>query len=327
MRSRVLAGVSRVEGIGLNMFTDEELQAIHNATMEVLWQTGVKVPSLEARKIFESGGARVNHDTCIVKIPQYIVEEAIRSAPSTIRLAARDPKNDIVLEGKRVGFINFGEGIKVIDPYTKEHRPTMRQDVENIVRFCDAMDQMDAVLRPVAPHDVPAEVSAIHNAEVVFNNTSKHMFIGADGGRNFKKIALMAAEIVGGMENLRDRPIFSCNVCPTSPLELVDKCTEVIIEGARTGIAVNLLSMAMSGATAPVTLAGTLVTHNAEVLAGIVLSQLTRKGAPVLYGSSTTIMDLRYTTAPVGSPELAMINAGVAKLAQYYLLPSWVAGG
>lgn len=327
MKSGVLAGVSKVEGIGLNMFSDEELYAIHCATMEVLHNTGVKVPSLEAREIFESGGAKVNHDTKTVRIPQYLVEDAIRSAPSTILLAARNPKNDLVLEGKRVGFINFGEGVNMIDPYTREYRQTTKEDVANITRFCDAMDEMNAVLRPVAPHDVPAEVQAIHNAEAIFANTSKHFFIGPDGGRNFKKIAEMAAAVVGGIDKLRERPIFSCNVCPTSPLELVDKCTEVIIEGARTGIAVNLLSMAMAGATSPITLAGTLVTHNAEVLAGIVLSQLTVKGAPVLYGSSTTIMDLRFTTAPVGSPELAMINSAVAKMAQYYLLPSWVAGG
>lgn len=327
MRSNVLAGIAKIEGMGLNMFSVEELDAIHYATMEVLQQTGIKVPSREAREIFAAGGCRVNHDTYIVKIPQYIVEEAVRTAPSTVYLAARDPKNDFVLEGKRVGFINFGEGINVIDPFTREYRPTTKKDVGDITRFCDAMNEMDAVLRPVAPHDVPAEVASIHNAEVIFNNTSKHVFIGADGGRNFKKIAEMAAAVVGGMDKLRERPIFSCNVCPTSPLELVDKCTEVIIEGARTGIAVNVLSMAMAGATAPITLGGTLVTHNAEVLSGVVLSQLTCKGAPVIYGSSTTIMDLRFTTAPVGSPELAMINAGVAKLAQYYLLPSWVAGG
>lgn len=85
--------------------------------------------------------------------------------------------------------------------------------------------------------------------------------------------------------------------------------------------------MAMAGGSSPVTLGGTLVTHNAEVLSGVILSQLTRKGAPVIYGSSTTMMDLRTTTAPVGAPELGMINAAVAALAQYYLLPSWVAGG
>lgn len=327
MRSRVNAGVARLDGFGLNAFSDEELYAIHCGTMDVLEHTGVKVSCKEALEIFEAGGARVDFQSNVVKIPQYIVEEAIKSAPRTVLLAGRDPKHDIVLDGKRVHFINFGEGIAVIDPVTKEHRPTTKQDVADITRFCDAMDEMDAVLRPVAPHDVPPKAAVVHNAEVIFNNTSKHVFIGTEGGRNFKKVLKMAAAVVGGEEKLRERPIFSCNVCPTSPLKLVDHCAEVIIEGARAGIAVNLLSMAMSGATSPITLAGTLLTHNAEVLSGIVLSQLTCKGALVLYGSSTTIMDLRFTTAPVGSPELAMINAGVAKLAQYYLLPSWVAGG
>lgn len=85
--------------------------------------------------------------------------------------------------------------------------------------------------------------------------------------------------------------------------------------------------MAMAGATSPVTLGGTLVTHNAEVLSVIVLSQLVQKGSPCIYASSTTMMDMRYTTAPVGAPELGMISASVARLAQFYNLPSFVAGG
>jgi trimethylamine--corrinoid protein Co-methyltransferase len=327
VRSKVQAGVGKIEGIGLNMFSEDDLYAIHCGTLDVLEHTGIKVRSREALEIFDGGGAQVDFKTGAVKIPQYLVEGAISTAPSMLNLAGRDPKHDLVLDGKRVNFINFGEGISIIDPYTREYRPTTIQDVADITRFCDAMDEMDAVLRPVAPHDVPADTAVVHNAEVIFNNTSKHVFIGVDGGRNFRRVWKMAVAVAGGEDKLRERPLFSCNVCPTSPLQLVDHCTEVIIEGARAGIAVNLLSMAMAGATSPVTLAGTLVTHNAEVLSGIVLSQLTRKGAPVLYGSSTTIMDLRFTTAPVGSPELGMINAGVAKLAQYYLLPSWVAGG
>lgn len=96
---------------------------------------------------------------------------------------------------------------------------------------------------------------------------------------------------------------------------------------ARSGMAVNILSMAMAGGSSPVTLAGTLVNHNAEVLSGVVLSQLTCKGAKVIYGSSTTAMDLRRACASVGSPECAMISAAVARLARYYALPSFVAGG
>jgi len=327
LRSVVQAGVTKIEGFGLNVFSEDQLYDIHNGTLEVLEKTGIKVESQEALEIFAAGGASVDFKTGVVKLPAYLVEDAIRSAPNTVLLAGRDPKHDIVIGGKRVHFINFGEGISIIDPYTKEYRKTTKQDVANITRFCDAMDEMDAVLRPVAPRDVPAEAAVVHNAEVIFNNTTKHVFIGTEGGKNLKKVLRMAAAIVGGEDKLRERPIFSCNVCPTSPLQLVEHCTEVIIEGARAGIAVNILSMAMAGATSPITLAGSLVTHNAEVLSGIVLSQLTCKGAKVIYGSSTTIMDLRFATAPVGSPELGMINAGVAKLAQFYLLPSWVAGG
>ncbi len=136
----------------------------------------------------------------------------------------------------------------------------------------------------------------------------------------------MAAAIAGGRDELRRRPISRFLTCPVSPLKLVEDACEIIIEGARAGVPVNVLSMAMAGGSSPVTLAGTLVTHNAEVLAGITLAQLTARGAPVIYGSSTTAMDLRFASASVGSPECGMIGAGVAWLARFYLLPSWVAG-
>ena len=96
---------------------------------------------------------------------------------------------------------------------------------------------------------------------------------------------------------------------------------------AQNNVVCNILSMAMAGATSPATLAGTLVTHNAEILGGITLSQLTRKGAPVIYGSSTTAMDLKLAEASVGTPECALISGAVARLARYYALPSYVAGG
>ena len=125
---------------------------------------------------------------------------------------------------------------------------------------------------------------------------------------------------------MKKRPVCSILICPVSPMQLSPECCEVIVESARLGIPCNVLSEALSGGTAPVTNAGTLLTHNAEVLGGITLSQLTKKGAPVIYGSSTTMLDLTYVNAPVGAPELGMISAAVAKLAQYYNLPSYVAG-
>lgn len=321
------AATNRIHGFGLKMFSDDEYYAIHLATLEVLEKVGVQVQSEVAREMFSGGGADVDQKTNNVRISPYLVEDAIRSAPGKIVLAGRDPEQDVILEGRRVHFTNFGEGVSVVDPYTGECRSSTKEDCANAALMCDGLDELDVCLRAVAANDMPPEVSALHEAEVCFSNTTKHCFGGGVNGRQAEILFEMAATVAGGKDKLRERPLFSLNVCPTSPLKLTNHCTEAIIKCAEHGVAVNVLSMAMAGGTSPVTLGGTLVTHNAEVLAGIVLNQLCRKGAPVIYGSSTTMMDLRTTTAPVGAPELGMINAAVAGLAQYYLLPSWVAGG
>jgi trimethylamine--corrinoid protein Co-methyltransferase len=158
-------------------------------------------------------------------------------------------------------------------------------------------------------------------------NTTKHCLIGPQNGYLSKKIAEMCAAVAGGEDSLRERPIMTFGTCPVTPLKLVRDCCEIIMESVRSGMVLLVLTQAMAGGTSTVTLAGTLVIHNAEVLSGLVLSQLIRKGAPFLYGSSTCSLDLRYATAVVGSPETALISAAVAQMARYYLLPSYVAGG
>ncbi|MBW6464138.1 MAG: trimethylamine methyltransferase family protein [Firmicutes bacterium] len=328
MASRNLhAGTSCFNGLGLKMLTEDELSTLHLATLDVLRNTGIKVESKQAQQLFAEGGADVDFDSGLIKIPAYMIEDAVSSAPSSVRLAGRNRSRDFVVEGSRVGFVNFGEGVAIIDPVTREYRKTYKRDVANAARLSDYLDELDINYRAVTSLDYDGKVQSLHNAEAMFLNTTKHFFIGADGIENCKKIIKMASEVVGGREELMRRPIISFNVCPTSPLRLIPDCTEVIIEAARAGLPSNIISMALAGATTPVTLAGTLVTHNAEVLSAVVLSQLASKGAPVLYGSSTTMMDLRYSTTPVGAPELGMISAGVANLARYYMLPSFVAGG
>lgn len=327
MKRSLHAGKMLRSGMSLNFFTDDDLYDIHLATLEVLQHTGVYFEDEEAREILDGGGAIIDPKTRIVKFPPYMVEDAIRSAPPKVLLAGRNPEKDYLVESNRVGFTNFGEGISIFDLYSGQLRETVKNDVAQSAVIIDYLDGIDVYERAVGAHDVPQEVQPLHNAEAFLANTTKHCFHGAGNGRLMRAAIAMAAAIVGGKDKLRERPIISFNTCPISPLKLVRDCTEVIIEGARSGVMVNVLTQALSGGTAPVTLAGTLVVHNAEVLAGITLGQLTRKGTPMMYGSSTCPLDLRMATATVGSPECAMINAGVAALSNYYLLPSWVAGG
>ena len=327
MKRNLHAGYLQSGGLSLNMFTQDELYEIHLATLDVLENTGVFFEDEEAREILADGGAAVDPETHVVKFPPYMVEDAIRSAPGSVNLAGRDPENDYVLGNNRVGFTNFGEGISIVDIHTGELRETVKKDVEESAVLVDYLDGIDVYERAVGAHDVNQDTQPLHNAEAFLANTTKHCFHGAGNGRLMKAAIDMAAEIVGGHDKFRERPIISFNTCPISPLKLVRDCTEIIIEGARAGALVNVLTQALAGGSAPVTPAGTLVVHNAEVLSGIVLGQTVKKGTPMMFGSSTCPLDLRMATATVGSPECAVINAGVAALSTYYLLPSWVAGG
>jgi trimethylamine--corrinoid protein Co-methyltransferase len=320
------AGARKSGGFRLEVFTDDELNEIHLATLEVLARTGVFVEDAEAQEIFAAAGAEVDRETGVVRLPAHVVEDAIRSAPPKVVMCGRDPARDVVLEDGRVGFTNFGEGIQVVDPYTGELHESRKQDVADCTKIIDALPEIDVVERPLGAHDAPPDTAALHNAEAIFSNTTKHATIGPLTGFCARKMIDMAAAISGGHDELRRRPILSFLTCPVSPLKLVADVCRIIIEGARAGIPVNVLSMAMAGGSSPVSLAGTLVGHNAEVLSGITLAQLTERGTPVIYGSSTTALDLRFASATVGSPECGMIGAGVACLARYYLLPSWVAG-
>ncbi|MCF8069350.1 MAG: trimethylamine methyltransferase family protein [Desulfobacterales bacterium] len=327
MKRNLHAGKNLNGGLKFSVFTDDELLEIHMATLEVLQKTGVFVEDTEALQLFADNGAVIDEEKKIVKIPPFMVEEAIQSAPSKVLLAGRNPKNDIVLETNRVGFTNFGEGIVIKDPDTGELREPTKKDVANTARLVDAMSEIDVYERACGAHEVPQDVVSLHNAEAFFANTSKHCFLGPGSGFLANKIADMAEVIVGGKDKLKQQPIVSFITCPVSPLRLANDTCEIIMTAAKRDLACNILSMAMAGGSSPVTLAGTLVSHNAEILSGIVLSQLTKKGAAVIYGSSTTAMDLRMAAASVGSPECALISAGVAQLSTYYLLPSWVAGG
>ncbi|NNL75763.1 MAG: Trimethylamine methyltransferase MttB, partial [Desulfobacterales bacterium] len=297
------------------------------ATLKVLEKTGLFIEADEALDVFDGAGAEINREQKIVKMPASLVEDAIRSAPSKILLAGRDPRHDKVLEAGRVHFTNFSEGIEVVDPYTGKCKPPTKADLANASKLVDYLDDIDVCEKAVGSSDVPRDVISLHNAEAMLSNTTKHCCVGPGNGFLLNKLVNMAGIIVGGIEKLRTRPILSFTTCPVSPLKLINECCDIIIAAARSGSVLNILSMAMAGGTSPVTLAGTLVTHNAEVLGGITLNQLVRKGAPVIYGSSTTAMDLKIGAASVGTPECAIISGAVARLARYYALPSYVAGG
>ena len=329
MKRRLRSGISVSSGLGLSSFSRDELDSIHYATLQILQETGIKVMSETACEIFHGGGARVEKqaDFSIVRIPSFLVEESAFSAPHTFVYNARNPADDFMMEPNRVGFTTFGGCINVIDPYTRKLRRSNKKDCGELVRVGDYLDEISVAERMVNSTDVTNEAQSLHNLEAMISNTGKHIFLGAESARCLQVMVDLASASMGGRELFRKKPIFTVNVCPTSPLTFGENTCDVIIESARLGLGILIIPMALSGGTSSASLAGTLVTHNAEVLASIVLAQLINKGMPCTYGSTSTILDLRFGTSAIGSPEYGMINASLVKMAQYYRLPCWVGGG
>ena len=327
MRRGLRAGYQPLIGCGLNLLSDDELAEIHRATLDVLNDTGLMVLNDEAQEIFYAHGCPVDKKSNIVRIPPYLVEEAIASAPSSLLLAARDPKYDIILEGSRVAYTSFGVAVKVLDLETGKVRESTNRDLAESARLVDAADGADFFLQSITPRDVPPRIADLVAAETCLNYCTKHFSHGELlNGESVRRFFDMGVAITGSAEEMRRRPVCSTVTCTIAPLQLSSETCEVIIESARLGIPCDIVSEPMAGGTCPVTIAGLLVVHNVEVLGGIVLSQLTQKGASVMYGSTSQTLDLRTGNALVGNPEFALINGAVALQAQYYHLPSYIGG-
>lgn len=327
MKRNMHAGRKESGGVGFSVLSDTDLDRIHAATLEVLWKTGVYVEDEEAMEIFDGGGCTVDPRAKNVKIPPYVLEDAVRTSPEVIQLGARNPENDVILGMDRVIFTPFGTAIKVIDRHSGELRDSTKADLAECNRLMDYLEHIDVARRSVSSYDVPQEVAAVHDAEAILTSTTKHALVTPYNGYMAKKIIKMLKAIDEDPNSLHERPLVTFNNCTVTPLRMPRDCSEVVIESARAGMVAVVLSQAMAGGSSPVTLAGTLVLHNAEVLSGLVLSQLVQKGTPFMYCSSTCSLDLRFGSSVVGNPETALLNAGLAKLAQHYLLPCRVAGG
>jgi trimethylamine--corrinoid protein Co-methyltransferase len=311
---------------GYSILTENDLDMLHEATLDFMEDYGVSVYGEEAHEYFEGAGCEVDRESSRIRFPRNLVNDCIESTPGPGTLNARDPNRSVKLGHDYVSFTNFGVGTMLLDPYTGERSETTLEDLKNITRFLDAVDEVDQISPAVTATDMPTEIKELYEAEAIFNNTSKHFAHDTEGGENTRTFIKMAAVVAGGMDKLRERPIVSLSCCPNSPLEIHEPASEQIIEAAKAGIPFEVLSMGLSGGTTPVTLAGTLLSTNCEILAGIVLGQIVCKGLSMTYGSSTTIMDMRMATSPVGAPEHAMIGAAVGQIGRYYDIPTEAGG-
>ncbi len=323
------SGLTSVIGMGLNVFSHDDLETIHHGACHILKHTGVLVEQKEAADYFSSAGARVlkKGSSWLVKIPEWLVTDSLTSVAKSVTYYARNPEKDFYMEKGNVGFSTFGEQVNVIDLDTRLCRNTIKEDCNNVYRLIDALDGLTWCQRTICPGDKPADSQAVHNFESLITNNSKHITIGMVDKKSVTTIVKMAAAAMGGMDQLRERPICTCSCCVTSPLILASQFCETLIAALKAGINVDIMAMALSGGTGPVTLAGTIVQTIAEHLGGLVLAQIVKKGSCVTMGSCSTIMDLKTGLTSVGAPEWSMVGTAIAKMAQYYGIPCRIGAG
>jgi trimethylamine--corrinoid protein Co-methyltransferase len=308
--------------LGLSLLSAEEIQKIHSATLDVIERTGVRFPSRKAMEIWESHGASVDWESQIVKAPGQLIESALASAPPAYILAARDPRHDLDLDGFHVYLGTDGCGVEVIDIHSGIRRRSKLQDVADIARVGDCLEEIAFHWVAVSAQDCPPETRGLHELCAIWENSTKHAQTESIYSEREARAAVeMAAAISGGRDALRSRPVLSLMQCTTPPLGQDGGSLDAALVGAEAGIPVGFMTMAACLTTGPATLAGNLVVGNAEVISALALIQIAYPGAPVYYAAAQTASDLRTGSYTGGGPEDFLFGAATNQLADFYNIP------
>ena len=306
----------------LEILTTEDVQKIHNATLQIIEKVGVRFPSKRALEIWAANGAEVDYEKKIVRVKPQIIEDAIKKAPPAYKLAARDPQQDLQLDGNHVNLGTDGCGVEVIDIHTGEKRTSCLQDVRDIARIADATEEVAFHWVPVSAQDTPVEARGLHELKAVWENSTKHVQTESIYNVEEAKAAIeMAALLVGGKGNLRERPVLSLMQCTAPPLGHDGGSLDAALLAAEVGIPTGFMTMAACATTGPTTMAGNLAVGNAEVIAATALLQLAFPGAPVFYAAAQTASDLRTGAYTGGGPEDFLFGAATNVLADFYNIP------
>jgi trimethylamine--corrinoid protein Co-methyltransferase len=335
--------------------TEEQVQQIHQASLEILVDPGLVCFSERAAEIFNSHGAEVKNDSSgdhpcwQIKIPEKLVKEALDSAPKTVKLGARNPDNALIMKGDepKVFFISGSEtniwldvdfpsyvkksdsSVEIKVPEFHPRRGTVA-DLCQSAHVCEHLETLDGYIRTVniQDEDITEDNKDVNKFFASLNNTTKHFMSGLTKLEQLDNVVRMAELIAGGKQELKENPIISFITCLVkSPLQFVEDTTDSFIEICRRGLPVAVSSSPQAGTTAPIKEAGIMAQINAEVLAGITLGQLVNPGTPMLYGSVPVRARMDTLGDSYGSVETSQYNIDCVQMARFYKLPNYSTSG
>jgi trimethylamine--corrinoid protein Co-methyltransferase len=306
----------------LILLSDDLVKKVLDEALQLLITPGIKVQSLAARQLLEAAGVTVDKDSEVTHIPEKIVYQALENAPHQFYLYDRKGEPTVNYGGNSVQFDPGSSGVHILDPDTSEHRPSYTDDLVRIVKLTEMLPQYDAQSTAVICNEIPKSISDLYRLYLVLLYSTKPIITGAFAIPTLQVMLDMLAIFAGSREALAKKPQAVFDVCPSPPLIWSNFGAQNLIDLAQAGVPAQMVSMPLAGATAPVTLVGSVVQHTAECLSGITIHQLARPGAPVVWGGAPAIFDMRKGTTPMGAIETAMIDASYSQIGKYLGLPT-----
>ena len=322
--SRIRVNDKGFGGGQFSRLSPEQCQKLHNASLEILERTGVRLYDQQAIDLLKKAGASFSEENR-VRIKSGLVEKAFSTVPKRVTLYDRQGKVGMYLEE---GQCNYGPGsdcINIVDHRTNERRRPVLQDVRDGITLCDALPHIDFVMSMFLPEDVEVMVSDRYQMEVMLNRTTKPIVYVTNEFSGCVDAVDMAEVVAGGADALRLRPTAACYINVTTGLQHNQEALQKLLFLAEKGLPALYIPVALGGVTGPVTSAGTIALVNAGVLVGLVLSQLKREGAPFITSAmSGNALDMRTMVQPYCQPNpLGIPHA----LAHHYNLPMFGLGG
>ncbi len=309
--------------------TEQEIETIHVKALDILEQVGLGYEdNLEALAMLKDAGCTIDEKEKKIFMPRDLVTKMVNKAPGEFTLYSRDEKNNLFVGKDRVYAGTGGTTVSILDLETGQIRDTCLEDQYRISKLVDTLDNIHFYQSAVVPMDIEGDRYDPNILFAAMMGTTKHIMFGCNFVSGLKEAFDIASIVVGGDNKLKVKPVFSISACVIiSPLKFCSQSVANIQQAARLGIPTTITSAPMSGSTAPMTMAGTLLQSHAEELAGITLHQLTAPGAPVLYGALPARADLKTMGYRGGAIECGMMQAAQHQLCQRIDVPNYASSG
>ena len=315
-------GIVPVKGGQYKLLSGNQLKALHDATMEVLSEVGIKIMHNDALEMVKGNGCDVDYDKQVVKIPEDVLTKYVRMAPSEIRLCGRDPKYDIFLNASDDVYVMGGAGALNYLDLDGNRKPSTMKALEDFTRLEDTLENMDIAHFLLTPQDIEQQGHEMLLFAHMLKNNTRNFYALVGGCRKGLEFELeMAAVCAGSIEKVSERPFFVGGLCIESPLTQRSGFVEELWACGEFNIPVYVEADAIAAGTTPFTIAGCAVEVNANVLAAIALAQMKNPGAPCIYSSSSGILDMRSLDFAGSAPESTLLHMASTQLAHYYNLP------